>query len=117
MSLNAYQRARTITETPRHAECRLIREITGEMIAARDAGVAGVALMPVLARNRDMWHVFQTDCSSPGNGLPAPVRAGIISLALWVSRYTSEVVTGKDDIGALIDVNRMMIEGLEGTVH
>ena len=117
MSLNAYQRTRTLVESPRQTECRLVRQITGEMIAARDAGVAGVALMPVLARNRDMWNVFQTDCSSPGNGLPAPVRAGIISLALWVSRYTSEVVTGKDDIGALIDVNRMMIEGLEGTVH
>ena len=49
MSLNAYQRARTIAETPRHTECRLIREITGELIAARDAGVTGGARRAQLA--------------------------------------------------------------------
>ncbi len=116
MSLNAYQRTRTLVESPRQTECRLVRQITGEMIAARDAGVTGIALMPVLYRNREMWFTFSTDCSSSANQLPDTLRASIVSLALWVSRYTSDVVSGKDEIDALIDVNRMIIEGLESRV-
>lgn len=113
MSLSAYQRARTMTEHPRSTEVRLIREITGDMIAARDAGTTGVALTPILFRNRMMWNAFTTDCASRGNQLPVELRASIVSLGLWVERYTSDVATGRDTIDALIEVNRSLIEGLQ----
>jgi len=112
MSIAAYQRVRTIAESPRNTEFRLVSQITGEMIAARDAGFKGAALMPALHRNREMWSAFSTACGAAGNGLPAELRAGIISLALWVDRFTSEVVTGRDSIDELIGVNRTLIEGL-----
>ena len=112
MSLAAYQRTRAIAETPREAEYRLMSQITGEMIHARDAGLKGVALMPALGRNREAWNAFSTACGAPGNKLSNELRASIISRALWVDRYTSEVVTGKDSIDDLITVNKAIIEGL-----
>jgi flagellar protein FlaF len=112
MSLSAYQRVRTISELPRNTEFRLVSQITGEMIAARDAGLKASDLLATLHRNREMWGTFASACGAPGNALPDELRAGIISLALWVDRFTSEVVTGREDIDGLIGVNRQLLEGL-----
>ncbi len=115
MSLNAYHRARTIVETPRQAERRLMIEITGEMVQARDAGYVRGALMPVLHRNREVWRTFGAVCGTVGNALPNGLRASIVSLSLWVDHFTSDVVAGRESIDDLIDVNRDIIEGLSGS--
>jgi flagellar biosynthesis activator protein FlaF len=114
MTLNAYQAARSRAETPRAAEFRLLSEITGEMMDAEAAGLKGAMLMHPLHRNREMWNVFATDCSAPGNGLPNELRAQIISIGLWVERFTSDVVAGREPIAELITVNRTIMEGLRG---
>ena len=112
MSLNAYQRTRTLIESPRAMERRLIGEITGEMIQADEAGMTGGKLMPPLHRNREMWNVFVALCGGPGNELSNELRASIVSIGLWVDRYTSEVVAGREPIEPLIEVNRSILEGL-----
>lgn len=117
MSLNAYQRARSIVESPRATEFRLMSQITGDMMQARDSGLSGAALIPVLHRNREVWSVFSSACGASGNELPAELRASIISIALWVDRYTSDVMAGRDSIDDLIDVNRSITEGLSPAVQ
>jgi len=112
MSLANYQRVQTIAESPRNTEFRLVSQITGDMIAARDAGLKGSELVSALHRNREMWGAFSTACGTAGNALPDELRAGIISLALWVDRFTSEVITGREPIEELIAVNRLILEGL-----
>ncbi|MBO9725454.1 MAG: flagellar biosynthesis regulator FlaF [Novosphingobium sp.] len=112
MSLNAYQRVQQIAATPRRNEYRLMSQITGEMIAARDAGLHGAQLAPALHRNRLAWSTFSSMCASQGNQLPDDLRARIISIGMWVEKYTSEVITGHDTIDDLIVVNRAIIEGL-----
>ncbi|MET3722405.1 flagellar biosynthesis regulator FlaF [Sphingomonas trueperi] len=112
MTINAYQAARSRAETPRAAELRLMREITGEMQTAHEAGLKGALLMPSLYRNREMWTAFVTDCGARGNNLPVELRAKIISLGLWVDRFTSDVVAGRESIMELIQVNRTIMEGL-----
>ncbi|WP_033921507.1 flagellar biosynthesis regulator FlaF [Sphingomonas sp. 37zxx] len=115
MSLNAYERARNIIETPRQAERRLMWQITGDMIEARDAGHSRGQLMPALHRNRELWHTFSAVCGTTGNELPPTARASIISLALWVDQFTSDVIAGRESIDDLIAVNCDIIEGLSGT--
>lgn len=112
MSVNAYRRAQEIAATPRGNEYRLMSQITAEMIAARDAGMKGVKLMPALHRNRRAWSTFSTLCAAPENQLPEDLRARIISIGLWVERHTSDVVRGRESIDDLIGVNRAIIEGL-----
>jgi flagellar protein FlaF len=114
MSLNAYRSAISRAEHPRATEHRLLGQITGEMMAAKSAGHSGAALMPALHRNREVWTAFASDCGARGNGLPDGLRAGIISLALWVERYTSQVIAGRESIDELIDLNRTLMEGLAG---
>lgn len=114
MTLTAYQNARSRAETPRAAEFRLMSQITGEMMDAETAGLKGAMLMQPLHRNREMWSAFATDCGATGNGLPNELRAQIISLGLWVERFTSDVVAGRESIGELISLNRTVMEGLRG---
>lgn len=110
--IDAYRRTRSLIETPRATESRLMSEVTGELIAARDARLSGIQMMPTLHWNREIWNTFAAACGASGNALAPDLRAAIISIGLWVDRYTSEVVRGQESVDALIDVNRAMIEGL-----
>ena len=112
MSLQAYRRVQQVAESPRQTEYRLFAQVTGSLIRAKETEAIGGALMEALDWNRRLWSTLSTDCSSADNALPKELRAQIISLALWVSRYTSEVMRGKGDIDALIDVNKAIMEGL-----
>lgn len=112
MSVQAYNRVRTVSEAPRSAEYRLLGQVTGALIAAEEAGLSGPALMDALHWNREIWATFGAACADGANGLPPPVRAGIVSLSLWVDRHSSAVVSGREGVRDLIDVNRMVMDGL-----
>jgi flagellar protein FlaF len=61
--------------------------------------------------NRKLWTIFQTDLADPANALPDQVKANLISLAIWVQKYTGRVLDGAP-VQPLIDVNRSIMEGL-----
>jgi flagellar protein FlaF len=112
MGLSAYQRARSFAEAPRSMEHRLLGQVTGALIAAERDGMRGAALMDVSHWNREIWATFSATCADAANRLPPPLRASIISLALWVDRHSSEVIAGRAALGDLIDVNRLIMDGL-----
>ena len=112
MSLQAYRRVQQVAESPRQTEYRLVAQVTGSLIRAKETEATGGALMDALDWNRRLWSTLSADCSTADNALPKELRAQIIRLALWVSRYTSDVMRGKGDIDALIDVNKAIMDGL-----
>jgi flagellar protein FlaF len=65
--------------------------------------------------NRRMWSVFGTACSDPTNALPEQLRASIISLSIWVSKHTSQVIRRTEEIEPLIEINRMIMQGLRNS--
>ncbi|MDQ4420649.1 flagellar biosynthesis regulator FlaF [Sphingobium sp. DEHP117] len=112
MGLSAYQRARSFSEAPRSAEHRLLGQVTGALIEAERAALKGAALVDVIHWNREIWATFGATCADGGNRLPAPLRASIISLSLWVDRHSSEIIAGRAALSDLIEVNRLIMEGL-----
>jgi flagellar biosynthesis activator protein FlaF len=112
MSLEAYRRVQKTAESPRETEYRLFARVTAALMDAQRSGASGGPLVEQLDWNRRLWSTLATDCSLPGNQMPPQLRAQIISLSLWVSRYTSDVARGAADIDALIDVNKAIMEGL-----
>jgi flagellar protein FlaF len=48
----------------------------------------------------------------PDNKLAPSLRAQIISLSLFVSRHTSLVMRREDDMEVLIEINRIIMQGL-----
>lgn len=113
MSLNAYQRTLKTTENPRNTEYRLFAEITRELIAAQLRGGIDAALVEAIDRNRRLWIALATDCADDDNRLPKETRAAIVSLSIWVQKYSRSVTRDGEDIGALIDVNRSIMKGLK----
>jgi flagellar protein FlaF len=114
MSLQAYQQAAQRAETPRDIEYRLFGQVTRALMdaAETDSGQIG-ARMDALDWNRRLWSVLAADCSSPSNQLPVQLRANIISLSLWVNRHTSAIMRNEAEFGPLIDVNKLMMQGLQ----
>jgi flagellar protein FlaF len=113
MSLQAYHQAATRAESPRQTEYRLFAQVTMALMEAAKADPSDLAArIDALDWNRRVWTVLSDDCASPENGLPAPLRASIISLAIWVGRHTSAVIRRREDIEPLIEVNRLIMQGL-----
>lgn len=112
MSLNAYQNTKNKTETPQQTEYRLFLEVTRALIDAKDCVKTDPKLHDALHWNRRMWSTFATDCAIEGNKLPKMLRAQIISLSIWVGKHSSKIIQENEDIQALIDVNKSVMEGL-----
>ena len=113
MSLQAYKQAAQRAENPREMEYRLFGQVTRALMAASEVDPSDIATrIDALDWNRRLWTALASDCSSEGNVLPAPVKAQIISLSLWVSRHTSAVMRGDEEFGPLIEINRFMMQGL-----
>jgi flagellar protein FlaF len=113
MSLQAYQKAAQRAESPRDSEYRLFGQVTRALIEAAKVDVADLKTrIEALDWNRQVWSALACDCAASENSLPAPVRAQIISLSLWVGRHTSAVMRREEDIEPLIDVNKIIMQGL-----
>jgi flagellar protein FlaF len=113
MSLQAYHQAATRAESPRQTEYRLFAQVTLALMEAAKADPSDVAArVDALDWNRRVWTVLAEDCANPANGLPAPLRASIISLSIWVGRHTSAVIRRREGFEPLIQVNRIIMQGL-----
>jgi flagellar biosynthesis activator protein FlaF len=114
MSVQAYQQAAARAESPRDIEYRLFGQVTRALMSAAETEALEIgARMDALDWNRRLWSVLAADCASDGNQLPAPLRANIISLSMWVNRHTSAIMRNEAEFAPLIDVNRMIMQGLE----
>lgn len=113
MSLKAYQQASTWAENPRQMEYRLFAQVTLALMEAAKSDPTDIpARIDVLDWNRRVWTALRDDCSNPGDALPASLRASIISLSIWVARHTSAVIRREEQIEPLIEINRMIMQGL-----
>lgn len=114
MSLQAYQQAAQRAEGPRDTEYRLFGEVTRALMDAAEADSNDFSKrMFALDWNRRLWSALAMDCAQNGNGLPDHLRAHILSLNLWVGRHTSAVMRREEEFQPLIDVNRLIMQGLK----
>src|ERR1700741_1840910 len=109
MSTRAYEHNQTIAADPRTTEQRMLAKVTGMLIAAKEPRAR--ALVAACYYNRKLWTIFQADLADPGNALPDKLKAELISLSLFVQRYTSDVLNGAA-VDPLIEVNRSIMAGL-----
>ena len=118
MSLQAYQQAATRAEGPRDTEFRLFAQVTRALVEATQLDPMDIGgRADALDWNRRVWAAFAADCGHPENGLPKPLRASIISLSLWVARHTTLVIRRQEEIEPLIEINRMIMQGLAAGVQ
>lgn len=91
MTVKAYQSTQRATENPRSTEYRLFGKITGALIDVQKSGASPGPLAEVLDWNKRLWRTLANDCLDDRNQLPKEVRANIVSLSLWVTKYSRKV--------------------------
>ncbi|RZI99327.1 MAG: flagellar biosynthesis regulatory protein FlaF [Brevundimonas sp.] len=115
MSLQAYKTAATRAENPREMEYRLFGQVTRALMHASTVDKADfMTRIDAIDWNRRLWTTLASDCMDSDNAMNQGLRASIISLSLFVNRHSSEVMQGDEDFETLIDINRMIMQGLSG---
>lgn len=114
MSHKAYQSTQRITENPRSTEYRLFGQVTGALMDMQKQGAKGGPLVDVIDWNKRMWRTLATDCMDDRNQLPRELRANIVSLSLWVRKYSKQVTREGAPMEPLIEINRAIMQGLGG---
>jgi flagellar protein FlaF len=114
MTLQAYQNTQRITEDPRSTEYRLFGQVTGALIDVQKTGRDGGTLIEVIDWNKKLWRTLAADCMDDRNQLPNDIRAKIVSLSLWIAKYSRQVTRNGASLDPLIEVNRNMMQGLKG---
>ena len=118
MSLQAYKTAAARAESPREMEDRLFGQVTRALVHASTVDRADIQTrIDALDWNRRLWSALATDCSDPDNALANPLRAQIISISLFVNKHSSEIMRGDEDFEPLIDINKMVMQGLSGALE
>src|SRR5271154_3235255 len=115
MTLQAYKSAQVATEDPRATEYRLFGQVTGKLLEVQASQAVGTPLVEAIDWNRRMWRTLAADCMDDRNALTQDVRAKIVSLSLWVSKYSKKVTREKAPIDPLIEINRTIMQGLQNS--
>lgn len=110
MSIAAYRRRKEAAEAPRELECRAFSTVIGKLSEAKKHG--GHALIDACYLNSQLWTTLAIDLSLESNALPADLKARLISISIWVQRYTPGAMRGTASLDPLIAVNRNILEGL-----
>jgi|SRR6185312_10348535 len=113
MSLKAYQDVQRAVEDPRATEYRLFGQVTGALLNAKSSNAQGTPLVEAVDWNRRLWRTLAADCMDDRNALTQEVRAKIVSLSLFVSKYSRKVTREKASLDPLININRTIMQGLE----
>lgn len=115
MSHEAYRKASKSLASPRDAEYRAFSEATRRLMGVAESGRADLkALVEAVLANRRLWDALADDCARGDNLLPKETRTAIIRLSHWVADHSRAVMQRKESVDALIDVNRIIMEGLAG---
>jgi flagellar biosynthesis activator protein FlaF len=110
-SSHAVQAYRTASRyrSQRDQEADVFRQAIAGLRRARDG--APIQQIRALADNRRLWMTVTDLMRDPGNALPEPLRASIVSLGLSVQREMDQDVP---DFDFLIAINENIAAGLSG---
>jgi flagellar protein FlaF len=105
-----------IDESPqamRAQEGRALDQVLDLLRQAKGAKPGSREVITALFQLRRLWGVFLDDLGSPENALPEALRAGIISIGIWVNREIDRIRSGAtNDLTPLIEINQIIRDGL-----
>ncbi len=111
MTSNPYASAIQTTETPREREFRLLARANRLMAETKETKDIGTLYRAVLF-NRQVWNTFLIDLTDERNALPTELKGMLISIGIWVEKFSDQVCDGEESVDDLIEVNRTIMDGL-----
>jgi flagellar protein FlaF len=97
----------------RARERQAIDKAISMLRVASQKGPLSRELVDALFYLRRLWAIFMDDLNNPDNELPQQVRAGLISIGIWMNKEISRIQSGETtDLMPLIDLNEIIRDGL-----
>lgn len=113
--MQGYQKYRSVQNTTRGArdtEYRLLGQVTGALMRARDENLTLQERISAVLWNDRVWNAFLCDLSQPGNRLPDQIKQNLIKLAVWVAKETQRFLDNQTTLDGFISINRQIMAGL-----
>ena len=80
---------------------------------AQESGPSSRDAIDALHYLRQLWTIFLDDMREPHNELPNALKAGIVSIGIWVMKQIDRVRNGElTDLTTLIEINEIVRDGL-----
>jgi flagellar biosynthesis activator protein FlaF len=101
-------------QTLRAREQAAMDRVIEMLRAAQKKGPQSRELIDALFYLRRLWMIFIDDLNDPNNELPAQLRAGIISIGVWMMKEIDRVRGGlTSDLTPMIEINVLIRNGLK----
>jgi len=98
----------------RGMERRVLDQAIELLRVARAMGPGSRELVDALFFYRRLWSIFMDDLTNPENELPEELRAGLISIGIWIVKEIELIRSGKaKDLTAMIEISEIIRDGLK----
>lgn len=113
MAEKAYSVASAPTRSARSVEYEVIAKVTHKIKNAAERGAASFPqLAEALHENQQVWTILAADVSDPENQLPNDLRARIFYLSEFTRQHSAKVLSGKENVIPLLEINTAILRGL-----
>ncbi len=101
-------------QTMRARERQAMDRVIAMLRVAEEKGPQSHERVVALFYLRRLWMIFLNDLNDPNNELPEQLRAGIISIGIWMMKEIDRVRGGAtDDLTPLVEINVLIRDGLK----
>ncbi|MGA8444819.1 MAG: flagellar biosynthesis regulator FlaF [Roseiarcus sp.] len=101
-------------QTMRARERQAMDRVIAMLRTAQEKGPGSRERVEALFYLRRLWMIFLDDLNDPNNELPEQLRAGIISIGIWMMKEIDRVRGGAaNDLTAMIEINALIRDGLK----
>jgi flagellar biosynthesis activator protein FlaF len=101
-------------QTMRARERQAMDRVIAMLRTAQEKGPGSRERVEALFYLRRLWTIFLNDLNDPNNELPEQLRAGIISIGIWMMKEIDRVRGGaSDDLTPMIEINVLIRDGLK----
>jgi flagellar biosynthesis activator protein FlaF len=101
-------------QTMRTRERQAMDRVIAMLRTAQETGPGSPESIEALFYLRRLWAIFINDLNDPNNELPEQLRAGIISIGIWMMKEIDRVGRGAtDDLTPMIEINALIRDGLK----
>jgi flagellar biosynthesis activator protein FlaF len=101
-------------QTMRTRERQAMDRVIAMLRTAQEKGPGSRERVEALFYLRRLWMIFLNDLNDPNNELPEQLRAGIISIGIWMMKEIDRVRGGAtNDLTPMIEINALIRDGLK----
>ena len=101
-------------QTMRARERQAMDRVIAMLRTAQEKGPGSRERVEALFYLRRLWMIFLNDLKDPNNELPEQLRAGIISIGIWMMKEIDRVRGGAtNDLTPIIEINALIRDVLK----